>query len=136
MSATATAAPPRTSLATSVKLDAAMSGAAGALLVAGGAFLDGATGIPAAWLVGIGLFFLAYAVVLVAIVRAGSPPRLVRLVVLGNAGWVALSVAALLADWLTPTTTGAVLIGLQAGAVALVAELQWLALRRLATRSG
>jgi hypothetical protein len=128
---TAAAASPSSSLlVTAVKLDAAMSGAAGALLVAGGAFLDGTTGIPAGWLVGIGLFFLAYAATLAAIVRAGSPPGLVRLVVLGNAAWVVLSVVALLADWLTPTTTGSVLIGLQAAAVALVAELQWLALRR------
>jgi hypothetical protein len=131
MSTTAIAVPARAPLvATSVKLDAAMSGSAGALLVAGGAWLDGPTGITTGWLVGIGLFFLAYAAVLVAIVRAGSPPSLVRLVVLGNAGWVVLSVVALLADWLTPTTTGSVLIALQAAAVALVAELQWLALRR------
>jgi hypothetical protein len=131
MSTTATAVPSRTPLlATSVKLDAAMSGSAGALLVAGAAWLDGPTGIETGWLVGIGLFFLAYAATLAAIVRAGSPPSLVRLVVLGNAAWVVLSVVALLADWLTPTTTGSVLIGLQAAAVALVAELQWLALRR------
>jgi hypothetical protein len=132
MTATAAAAPPRSSLlVTAVKLDAAMSGAAGALLVAGAAFLDGTTGIPAGWLVGIGLFFLAYAAVLVAIVRAGTPPRLARLVVAGNAAWVAFSVAALLANWLTPTTTGTVLIALQAAAVAVVAELQWLGLRRV-----
>lgn len=131
MSTTATAVPARTPLlARSVELDAAMSGSAGALLVAAGPWLDGPTGIATGWLVGIGLFFLAYAAVLVAIVRAGTPPRLVRLVVLGNAGWVALSVVALFADWLTPTTTGSVLIALQAAAVALVAELQWLALRR------
>jgi hypothetical protein len=131
MTTTAAATSPRASLlVTALTLDAAMSGAAGALLVAGGAFLDGATGIPAAWLLGIGLFFLAYAAVLVAVVRAGTPPRLARLVVLGNAGWVVLSVVALLADWLTPTTTGAVLIGVQAAAVALVAELQWLGGRR------
>jgi hypothetical protein len=129
---TAAAASPSSSLlVTAVKLDAAMSGAAGALLVAGGAFLDGTTGIPAGWLVGIGLFFLAYAAVLVAIVRAGTPPRLARPVVLGNAGWVALSVVALLADWLTPTTAGAVLIALQAAAVAVVAEVQLVGLRRL-----
>lgn len=132
MTATAAAAPPRSSLlVTAVKLDAAVSGSAGALLVAGGAFLDGTTGIPAGWLVGIGLFFLLYAAVLVAIVRAGTPPSLARLVVAGNAAWVVLSLVALLADWLSPTTTGAVLIALQAAAVAAVAELQLLGLRRL-----
>lgn len=131
MSATATAAPPRSSLlAGSVKLDAAMSGVSGAVLVAGGAFLDGTTGIPAGWLVAIGLFFLVYAAALAAIVRAGTPPSLARLVVMGNAAWVVLSIVALAADWLTPTTTGSVLIGLQAAAVALVAELQLLGLRR------
>ena len=132
MSTTAATAPPRSPLlATSVKLDAAMSGAAGALLAAGGAVLDGTTGISAAWLVGIGLFFLVYAAALVAVVRLGSPPGLARLVVAGNAGWAALSVVALVADWLTPTTTGSVLIAIQAAAVALVAELQLLGLRRV-----
>jgi hypothetical protein len=132
MTATAAAAPARSSLlVTAVKLDAAMSSASGALLAAGGAFLDDTTGIPAGWLVGIGLFFLAYAAVLVAIVRAGTPPSLARLVVAGNAAWVALSVVALLAGWLTPTTTGSVLVAAQAAAVAVVAEVQLVGLRRL-----
>jgi hypothetical protein len=107
MSTTASALPARVPLlATSVKLDAAMSGAAGAVLAAGAAWLDGPTGIATGWLVGLGLFFLAYAAVLAGIARAGSPPSLVRLVAAANACWVALSV------------------------VALVAELQWLAVRR------
>ena len=49
----------------------------------------------------------------------------------GNGAWAALSVVAILMDWLTLTTTGTVLTLVQAAAVAAFAELQLIGLRRV-----
>jgi hypothetical protein len=110
--------------------DAAISGAAGTLLAAGGAWLDGVLGAPAAVLVPLGLFLLAYAAALVLVARAGCPKPAVLVVIAGNATWVVASVVAVLADWLTLTTAGTVVALAQAAAVALVAEMQTVALKR------
>jgi hypothetical protein len=57
----------------SVRLDAAASGGLGVLLAAGGALLDQLLGVPAAVLVGVGGFLVAYAAALWLI--GSRPPR-------------------------------------------------------------
>ena len=111
-------------------LDAVMSGGAGLLLAVGGAWLDGVLGAPAAFLIPVGAFLLVYAAFLVLLTRIGAPNPAVWVVIVGNIGWAAASVVAVLADWLTLTTAGNVLTLVQAAAVALFADLQLLALRR------
>jgi hypothetical protein len=114
-------------------LDAAMSGSAGVALAAGGAWLNGVLGAPAAFLIPVGVFLVAYAGFLVLLTRIGAPTPAVWLVIVGNAAWAVASVAVVLADWLTLTTAGNVLTLAQAVAVALFAELQFTALRKRAS---
>ena len=131
---TATHTPSRAgSLTRWLLLDAVMSGSAGVALVAGGAWLDGVLGAPAAFLIPIGAFLVVYAGFLVLLTRIGAPAPAVWLVIVGNATWAVASVVVVLADWLTLTTAGNVLTLAQAAAVALFAELQFTALRKRAS---
>jgi hypothetical protein len=118
----------------SLQLDAAASGALGVLLAAGGALRDDLLGIPAAVLVPVGGFLLAYAAGLWLL---GSRPRLsrpaVRVVVAGNLLWVAASIVAAIAGWWSPTATGTAFLLVQAAAVVVFAELQLSGLRRAGT---
>jgi hypothetical protein len=120
----------RALLVAAIRLDAVVSGAAGLLLAAGAPLLDGALGAPTAVLVPLGVFLVAYAAGLLAIARAGAPDRWVKAVIAGNALWVVASVVTVLADWLTLTSLGTAFALVQAAAVALIAELQLIALRR------
>jgi len=87
--------------------------------------------IPAAVLVPVGGFLLAYAAGLWLL---GSRPRpshpAVRVVVAGNLLWVAASVVAVVAGWWSPTGAGTAFLLLQAAAVAVFAELEVTGLRR------
>src|SRR5918997_453104 len=91
-----------------LKLDAAASGASGALLVAAGSVLDDLLGLPLALLLPVGLFLLAYAAFV----------------------WVADSVALVATAWFPLTALGAAFVLAQAAAVFLFANLQFLGLRR------
>jgi hypothetical protein len=112
-----------------LRVDALVSGAFGLLLAAAAPLVDGLLGAPVGFLIPLGVFLLGYAGVLVLFARRGAPTRTVKAVVAGNALWVVASVAAVLADVLTLTATGTVVALLQAGAVALLAELQLRSLR-------
>ncbi|MDQ3875073.1 MAG: hypothetical protein M3322_05900 [Actinomycetota bacterium] len=118
----------------SVRLDAALTAAAGLVLAAGTPWLDGALGAPGALLAPLGIFLLGYGAALVMLARVGAPAAGVKGVIAGNASWVVLSVVAVVLDWLTLTTAGTVFALVQAAAVAGLAELQLQALRR-ASRS-
>ena len=120
----------RAPLRRSLQLDAVLCGTTGLALVAGAPWLDGLLGAPAAFLAGAGAFLLAYTASLVVLLRRGAPAPAVWVVIAGNVAWAVASVAAVVADWLTPTTAGTVIVLAQAGAVALLAEVQALALRR------
>ena len=121
----------------SLELDAVASGGLGVVLAAAGAVLDGLLGIPAAVLVPVGGFLVAYAASLWLI---GSRPRVRRpavwVVVVGNLVWVAASVAAVAAGWWSPTGMGTAFVLAQAAAVALFAGLQFTGLRRARPATG
>ena len=95
----------------SLRLDAAASGALGVLLATAGNLLDDPLGIPAAVLMGVGGFLIAYAAALWFI---GSRPKVsrpaVRVVAAGNLLWVAASVVAVAAGWWSPTALGTALV--------------------------
>jgi hypothetical protein len=114
----------------SIRLDAVVTGAAGVLLAAGAPVLDGLLGVQPAVLVALGVFLIGYAAALIVLARAGAPARWVKVVIAANVLWVAASVVAVLADWLTLTALGTAFALVQASAVALLAELQLIALRR------
>ena len=113
-----------------IRLDALVSAASGLVAAAGALLLDGVLGVSAAFLVVVGIFLLGYAGWLVVLARRGAPTPGAKAVIVGNALWVAASVVAVVADWLTLTTAGTVVALAQAAAVALIAEAQWVGLRR------
>ena len=112
-----------------IRLDALMSGSFGLALAVAGPALDGLLGVRPAVLVPLGLALVAYAASLELLARRGAPATGVTLVIIANALWVVASVAVVFADVLTLTATGTVIALLQAGAVAVLVELQLQSLR-------
>jgi hypothetical protein len=123
-------AEPGPALVLVLRADAAIAGAFGLLLAAGSPLLDGRLGIDTALLLALGVVLVGYALVLEFVVARRPTRPLVWDVILLNALWVVASVVAVVTDVLTPTTLGTVFVLLQAAAVALIADLQFLALRR------
>jgi len=114
-----------------LKTDAVASGGLGVLALALGGLLDGPLGIPQSFLVAVGVFLLAYAAFLVVI---ATRPRVIApavwLVIVGNAAWVVASVVFAFVDWYPLTTLGVVVVLAQAVAVAVLAEMQVIGLRK------
>ena len=78
-------------LVRSLRLDALASGAMGVLLAAGGWLLDGPLGAPAAFLVPLGVFLVAYAALLWAIARdAFALVQAAAVVVFVELQWIGL----------------------------------------------
>jgi hypothetical protein len=116
-----------------IRADAASGGASALLhLVLAGA-LAPLLGLPHALVVGSGVALIGY-VALAAFISLCDPmPRaLIWVLILGNAAWVVGCVAVLCSAQLSPTLLGQIYIGVQALAVAVLAELEWTALRRQA----
>jgi hypothetical protein len=102
--------------------DAAVSGAAGALQLAGGDALAAAFGLPDLLSLASGVFLLGYAALLVAMARAPRlPAALLALVVFGNLGWALGCVGLPMADVLSPSSLGRAWLLLQALAVVVFA---------------
>lgn len=114
-------------------VDAATCTLAGAVMALGSTLLAPVTGIPAALLLyaGVALFPVAAFMAFVAWNRP-LHPKLVWMVVEGNLIWVGGSVLLLLGGWISPNALGIGFILLQALAVAGLAALEYLALRRAA----
>ena len=113
-----------------VRVDAVATGGLAAVVLAAAPFVDERLGISTAALYGVGAALLAYALVLELWVARRPRPALVREVIVLNLLWVVASVAVVLTDLLTLTTLGTALVLAQAAAGALLADLQYLALRR------
>jgi hypothetical protein len=120
-------------LVLALRADAAITGAFGVLLGVASPLLDGWLGIDAALLLVLGVGLVGYALVLEFVVARRPTRALVWEVVVLNVMWVAASVVAVLTDALTLTTLGTVFVLAQAAAVAVLADLQYLALRRTST---
>jgi hypothetical protein len=114
-------------------LDAASCAALGLLLALGAAPLGWWFHLPLPLLRESGLFLLGFAALLG---WACTRPRLPRLLVLGivagNALWALDSVLLLLPGWIAPNGLGACFILVQAIVTALIAELEYVGLRRSA----
>ncbi len=113
-----------------VRLDAVVTGAFGALLVLASPLLDGWLSVDTALLIALGVVLVGYALVLELVVARRPTHALVWEVIALNLLWAVASVVAVLTDALTLTTLGTAFVLAQAAAVALIAELQFLALRR------
>jgi hypothetical protein len=105
-------------------VDAVTCVGAGALMTFAAAPLAPFTGLPQLLLVGAGIALFPVAAVMAWLSRRRSAPAaLVWLVILGNAGWVAGSVAVLVLT--APTAFGTAFVAAQALAVAVLTGLEY-----------
>ncbi|GAA3053021.1 hypothetical protein GCM10010464_17030 [Pseudonocardia yunnanensis] len=114
-----------------LRLDAAGSGALSVVGLAAAPLLTDLLGISEDVLRGTGAFFVAYAVALVVLAAMRTIPRPAAwTVVVGNLAWSAGSIAAVVAARESLTALGMGVVLVQAAAVVVFAELQWMGLRR------
>jgi hypothetical protein len=111
--------------------DAIFSGASAVPLTLAASALASLLGLPEALLRETGLFLIGYAALVGWLCTLPSMPRpLLWTVIGGNAAWTAASVALLFSSAVTPNLLGEVAVALQAVAVGVFAELQYVGLRR------
>lgn len=117
-------------------LDATISGASAILLLVGTASLSALLSVPASLVRGAGLVLVPWVALLVVILLRPHLSRVgVGWVIGGNAAWVAASLLILLDATLTPNALGYVCIIGQAVAVAALADIQFIGLRRATAAS-
>jgi hypothetical protein len=114
-------------------VDAVVSGAAGLLMGLGATALQEWLGMPAALLRYAGWSLVPFAVGLVLLARREALPRgAVVAVIALNVAWVLASVAVLFARAIQPSALGYAFVIGQAVAVAVLAEMETVGLRRAA----
>ena len=112
-------------------VDAIFSGASAVLLILGASALASLLNLPEPLLRETGLFLVAYAALVGWLgTRPSMPKALVWIVVAGNAAWALASIALLFSGWVAPNLLGEAAVALQAIAVGVFAELQYVGLRR------
>lgn len=118
-------------------LDAATGVATGALQLLLTGLLASLLGLPEALLVASGWAIFGYVALIGFIAtRQFVPASLVWLLIGANLLWVAGCVALLLGDFVTLTLAGKLFIAVQAVAVGLLAEMQWVGLRKATVQPG
>jgi len=118
-------------LRTVIAVDAAACGLAGAALALDAALVAPIAGVPETVLQPLGLFLVAYAAVLAFLAsRAELPRAVVWTLVAFNVAWAVESVMAPILGGAAPAGLGLTLILVQAAGALLVADLQFLALRK------
>jgi len=111
--------------------DAAFSGLSALLLSIGAGALASLLALPESLLRETGLFLVAYAALVGWLgTRTSMPKVFAWIVVAGNAAWTAASIALLFSGWVTPNLLGEAAVAMQAIAVGVFAELQYVGLRR------
>lgn len=114
-----------------LQADAIFSGAGAAMFSLGAGVLAPLCNLPEALLRESGLFLVAYAAFVGWLgLRETLPRMLVGLVVVGNAAWTLASIALLFSGAVTPNLLGEALVASQAIVVGVLAELQFIGLRR------
>lgn len=127
----AAAARPDRFLRRVLALDAATCAATGLLLLAGGGFLERLLGLPATLLAAAGLALLPSAAFIAFVATRERMPRAgVWAIIVLNALWVVGSILLLVSGAVAPTALGAAFVLAQAAAVAILAELEYVGLRR------
>jgi hypothetical protein len=111
--------------------DAVFSGISALLLSIGAGALASLLALPEALLGETGLFLIAYAALVGWLgTRQAMPKILTGIVVAGNAAWTVASIALLFSGLVSPNLLGEVVVAMQAIAVGVFAELQFIGLRR------
>jgi len=114
-----------------LQADAIFSGVSAVMLTIGAGPFAPLLNLPETLLRETGLFLIAYAALVGWLGTRQSMPRvLVGVVIAGNAAWTLASIALLLSDAVTPNLLGETAIALQAIVVGVLAELQYVGLRR------
>jgi hypothetical protein len=109
--------------------DASVSAATGLLMALGATFLDGLLGLPTALLQYAGLLPMAAFIAYIAIRKPIARPA-VWLIIACNGLWVLESIWLLLSGMVTPTGWGQAFVLTQAACVTVLAELEYIGLRR------
>jgi hypothetical protein len=113
--------------------DAAVSGAAAILMIVGAPYLSPLLGLPSGLLFWAGIVLVPFVMLLLGVLRRQSVPRLTLIDIIGiNALWVAASFGLLFSGLVTPNVLGIAFVAAQALTVALLAELQFVGMRRAA----
>lgn len=118
-------------LRTVIAVDAAACGLMGAAFAFDAGWLAEPLGLSPALMQPVGLFLLPYALLLAWLASRPALPRPVVWTLVGfNIVWAAESIGLVALGWAQPTTLGLAVVVGQALAALVVAELQYLALRR------
>lgn len=122
---------PSTLLRRALQADALVSGAMALLLSLAAGTLSRLLALPQPLLLETGLFLIGYAALVGWLgTRRALPKALVLIVIGGNALWTLGSVALLLSGAVTPNALGIAFVLMQATAVGIFAELQFIGLKR------
>ena len=114
-----------------IQADASFSGASAVILTIGGGEIAPLLNLPEALLRETGLFLIAYAALVGWLgTRSVMPKILVAIVIAGNAAWALASIALLFSSAVAPNLLGEAAIAMQAIVVGVLAELQFVGLRR------
>lgn len=120
-----------TFLRTVIGLDAAACGLMGAAFTFESGLLSGLLGLSPAFMQPVGLFLLVYAAGLVFLASRSALSRgAVWALLAFNAAWAVESFAIMALGWVQPTMIGVGFIAAQAVAALVVADLQYIVLRR------
>lgn len=115
--------------------DAIASVATGLLLARGASLLAPVLGLPLELLREAGLLLLPFAAFVAYLgTRKEIPRRGVWVVIVANALWVIDSIALLFSGWVQPSLYGQLFVAAQAFVVAVLAELEFFALRKSAAK--
>ena len=114
-----------------IQFDAVFSGISAVLLTVGAGTLAPLTNLPEVLLRESGLFLIAYTALVGWLgTRLSMPKALVLIVIVGNAAWTLGSIALLFSGAVSPNLFGEAVVAVQAIAVGVIAELQYVGLRR------
>lgn len=120
-----------TFLRTVIGLDAAACGVMGAAFAFDAGWLAGPLGLSPALMQPVGLFLVGYAALLAWLASRPALPRAVVWSLVGfNLLWAVESIALVALDWAQPTTLGLAVVVGQALAAVVVADLQYLSMKR------
>ena len=114
-----------------IQADAIFSGISAVLLTFGAGEFASLLDLPEALLRESGLFLIAYTALVGWLgTRETMPKALVAIVIAGNAAWALASIALLFSDAVMPNLLGEAAVAMQAIVVGVLAELQYIGLRR------
>jgi hypothetical protein len=113
-----------------IQADAIFSGLSAVLLTFGAGEFAPLLNLPEALLRETGLFLIGYAALVGWLGTRPTMPILVTIVIAGNAAWTLASIALLFSAAVSPNLLGEAAIAMQAMMVGVLAELQFIGLRR------